>query len=281
MAIKIKKLHKKFGAEILNYKLSKDLNYKSFKEILKTFNEYGILLFRNQNLSIKNQVTFGRKFGKVLIHAVNQNHAKGHPEIYLLSNLDNKGRPSGKHPDQGSLYWHTDGSWRKITGQATIMVADIIPSKGGETHFCCMENAYDSLNDSMKMKIDDLFAIHNLDFSRNRRHGHDPLSKKQKNNAPPVIHPVVRTHPNTSRKSLFLGDHAEYIEDMDYSKGRNFIERLNKLATKTKFIYKHKYKEGDVLVWDNRRLLHKGTKYDTSKEKRVMRRTTIIGEVPK
>ena len=281
MAIKIKKLHKKFGAEILNYKLSKDLNYKSFKEILKTFNEYGILLFRNQNLSIKNQVTFGRKFGKVLIHAVNQNHAKGHPEIYVLSNLDNKGKPSGKHPDQGSLYWHTDGSWRKITGQATIMVADIIPSKGGETHFCCMENAYDSLSDIMKLKIDDLFAIHNLDFSRNRRHGHDPLSKKQKNNAPPVIHPIVRTHPNTKRKSLFLGDHAEYIEDMDYSKGRNFIERLNKLATKTKFIYKHKYKEGDVLVWDNRRLLHKGTKYDTANVKRVMRRTTIIGEAPK
>ena len=281
MAIKIKKLHKKFGAEILNYKLSKDLNHKSFKEILKTFNEYGILLFRNQNLSIKNQVTFGRKFGKVLIHAVNQNHAKGHPEIYVLSNLDNTGKPSGKHPDQGSLYWHTDGSWRKITGQATIMVADIIPSKGGETHFCCMENAYDSLSDNMKLKINILFAIHNLDFSRNRRHGHDPLSKKQKNNAPPVIHPIVRTHPNTSRKSLFLGDHAEYIEDMDYSKGRNFIERLNKLATKTKFIYKHKYKEGDVLVWDNRRLLHKGTKYDTANVKRVMRRTTIIGEAPK
>ena len=281
MAIKIKKLHNKFGAEILNYKLSKDLNHKSFKEILKTFNEYGILLFRNQNLSIKNQVTFGRKFGKVLIHAVNQNHAKGHPEIYVLSNLDNNGQPSGKHPDQGSLYWHTDGSWRKITGQATIMVADIIPSKGGETHFCCMENAYNSLSDNIKLNIDDLFAIHNLDFSRTRRHGHDPLSKKQKNNALPVIHPIVRTHPNTKRKSLFLGDHAEYIEDMDYSKGRNFIERLNKLAIKTKFIYKHKYKEGDVLVWDNRRLLHKGTKYDTANVKRVMRRTTIIGEAPK
>ena len=141
MSLQVKKLHKKFGAEIINLDLSKSLNNKYFKEILKNFNEYGILLFRNQNLSIKNQVIFGRKFGKVLIHAVNQNHAKEHPEIYVLSNLDNKGQPSGKHPDQGSLYWHTDGSWRKITGQATIMVADIIPSKGGETHFCCMENA--------------------------------------------------------------------------------------------------------------------------------------------
>ena len=280
MHLQLKKLHKKFGTEIINFNLSKKLNNQYFKEILKTFDQYGILLFSNQNLSIKNQVIFGRKFGKVLIHAVNQNHAKEHPEIYVLSNLDNNGLPSGKHPDQGSLYWHTDGSWRKNTGQATIMVADIIPSKGGETHFCCMEKAYDSLSNSMKLKIDDLFAIHNLDFSRTRRHGHDPLSKKQKNNAPPVKHPVVRTHPSTKRKSLFLGDHAEYIEGMDYLKGRNLIEQLNKLATKSNFIYKHKYKEGDVLVWDNRRLLHKGTKYDTAKEKRVMRRTTIIGEAP-
>ena len=91
MSLKIKILHKKFGAEIINFDLSKSLNNKYFKEILKNFNEYGILLFRNQNLSIKNQVIFGRKFGKVLIHAVNQNHAKGHPEIYVLSNLDNNG----------------------------------------------------------------------------------------------------------------------------------------------------------------------------------------------
>ena len=115
MHLQLKKLHKKFGTEIINFNLSKKLNNQYFKEILKTFNQYGILLFSNQNLSIKNQVIFGRKFGKVLIHAVNQNHAKEHPEIYVLSNLDNNGLPSGKHPDQGSLYWHTDGSWRKNT----------------------------------------------------------------------------------------------------------------------------------------------------------------------
>ena len=281
MTIEIKKLNQKFGAEIINFNLSKDLNNKSFKEILFTFNEYGILLFRKQNLSIENQVIFGRKFGKVLIHAVNQYHAKGHPEVYVLNNLDDKGNPSGKHPDRGSLYWHTDGSWRKITGQATIMVADIIPSIGGETQFCCMENAYASLENSMKQKIAELSAVHNLDFSRNRRHGHEPLTKEQKNKVPPVTHPIVRTHPITKRKSLFLGDHAEYIENMDYEKGREFIEILNKLAINPKFIYTHKYNEGDVLAWDNRRLLHRGMKYDTAKEKRVMRRTTILGEIPK
>ena len=108
MSLQLKKLNQKFGVEIVNFNLSVDLNNKSFKEILFTFNEYGILLFRKQNLTIENQVIFGRKFGKVLIHAVNQNHAKGHPEVYALNNLDDKGNPSGKHPDQGSLYWHTD-----------------------------------------------------------------------------------------------------------------------------------------------------------------------------
>ena len=169
----------------------------------------------------------------------------------------------------------------KITGQATIMVADIIPSIGGETQFCCMENAYASLDNTMKQKISELSAVHNLDFSRNRRHGHDPLSKEQKKTVPPVTHPIVRSHPITNRKSLFLGDHAEYIEYMHYEKGREFIETLNKLAINSKFIYTHKYIEGDVLAWDNRRLLHKGMKYDTAKEKRVMRRTTILGEIPK
>ena len=281
MSLQFKKLHQNFGVEIINFNLSKDLNNNSYKEILFAFNEYGILLFRSQNMSIENQVIFGRKFGKVLIHAVNQYHAEGHPEVYVLSNLDDKGNPSGKHPDQGSLYWHTDGSWRKNTGQATIMVADIIPSKGGETQFCCMENAYASLDNYMKQKSSELSAVHNLDFSRNRRHGHDPLTKEQKNKVPPVTHPIVRSHPITNRKSLFLGDHAEYIENMDYEKGREFIETLNKLAINSKYIYTHKYVEGDVLVWDNRRLLHKGMKYDTAKEKRVMRRTTILGEVPK
>jgi len=281
MSIAIKKLNKKFGVEIINFNLSKDLNKYTFKEILYAFNHYGILLFRKQNLSIKKQVMLGRKFGKVQIHVVNQNHAEGHPEIYLLSNLDDKGNPSGKHPDQGSLHWHTDGSWRKKTGKATIMVADIIPSKGGETKFCCMENAYIFLSTRIKNKISNMYAIHNLDFSRKRRHGHDPLSKEQKNKVPPVIHPVVRTHPITKRKSLFLGDHAQYIEGMDYKKGRRFIEKLNKLAIDSKYVYTHKYKKGDVLAWDNRRLLHKGMKYNTFEDKRVMRRTTVLGEIPR
>lgn len=281
MSISIKKLSKKFGIEIINFNLSKDLNKNTFKEILYAFNHYGLLLFRKQNLSIKKQVTLGRKFGKVQIHVVNQNHSEGHPEIYLLSNLDEKGNPLGQHPDQGSLHWHTDGSWRKKSGQATIMVADIIPSKGGETKFCCMESAYIDLSDSIKNKISNMYAVHNLDFSRNRRHGHDPLSREQKNKAPPVTHPIVRTHPITKRKSLFLGDHAEYIKNMDYKKGRRFIEKLNKLAIDSKYVYTHKYNKGDVLAWDNRRLLHKGMKYNTFKYKRVMRRTTIVGAIPR
>ena len=280
MPIEIIKLNKNFGAEIINFDLSKNLN-NFFLDILNAFNEYGLLIFRNQSLSVKKQVVFGRKFGKVQIHVVNQYHDKEHPEIYVLSNLDKKGNPSGKHPDQGSLYWHTDGSWRKKTGKATIMVADIIPSKGGETKFCCMENAYYFLHKRIKNKIIKMYAIHDLNFSRNRRHGHDPLSKYQKDKVPPVTHPVVRTHPVTKRKSIFLGDHAEYIKGMNYNQGRKFIERLSKIIIDPKNVYTHKYSKGDVLIWDNRRLLHKGMKYNTSKEKRVIRRTTVLGEIPK
>lgn len=280
MFLEFEKLNPVYGVEVKNFNLSSDLNNHSFKEIINAFNNFGILLFRKQEISIENQVKLGRKFGEVQVHVVDQYHAKGHPEVYFLTNLDDDGNPTGNHPDQGSLYWHTDGSWRKRTGQATIMVADIIPKKGGETKFCCMENAYARLDNNTKEKILKLNAVHNLDFSRTRRHGHDPLSKKQKNKVPPVSHPIIRRHPETRRKSLFLGDHAEYIEGMDYDTGRKLIEDLNSRAIISELVYTHQYKSGDVIVWDNRRLLHKAMPYDTAREKRVMRRTTILGDVP-
>ena len=144
------------------------------------------------------------------MHVLSQYHGyKDHPEIYMLSNLDKDGKPSGKHPDRGTLYWHTDGSWKERTGQATMMYSEIVPASGGETEFADMYSAYDHLPAAMKAKIEGRRAIHNFDFSRTRRHGEDPLTAEQKAKVPPVAHPIVRTHPQSGRKAIFLGDHAE------------------------------------------------------------------------
>jgi len=280
MVLNLNRLNPHFGAEITGLDLADGFSDETFGPISQAFIDFGLVVIRDHELSMPDQVDLGRRFGEVQIHVMDQYQRDDYPEIYFLTNLDDDGNPSGAHPDQGTLYWHTDGSWRDRTGQATIMVADEVPAVGGETHFCCMEAAYNALDEATKRQISNLRSVHSLDFSRNRRHAHDPLTEAQKSAIPPVAQPVTRIHPLTGRKSLFLGDHAEYIEGMDYADGRRFIDELNDRAVRPEFVYAHTYRTGDVVIWDNRRLLHKSTPYDTATERRVMRRTTVLGDVP-
>jgi len=273
-------LHGSLGAEVLDLDLSRAVDEGTFARLYDAFLAHQLLLFRNQDLPPAAQVAFARHFGEVQIHVMNQYHADGHPELYRLSNLDAQGRPSGAHPDQGTLCWHTDGSWRERTGLATILYAEVVPTEGGETHFCDMYAAWEALPPERQQQLLPLQAIHSLDFSRNRRHGHEPMSAEQKRQVPPVPHPLVRTHPETGRRCLFLGDHAECIAGMDYDAGRALVEEINLAAIDAERVYAHRWTPGDLVVWDNRCLLHRATSYDTAREPRVMRRATILGDRP-
>ena len=253
-----------------------------FGAIYSAFLRYRVLVFPPQELAPGRQVDFARRFGEVQVHVMNQYHADGYPELYRLSNLDENGRPNGRHPDKGTLAWHTDGSWQRVTGQATIIYGEVMPEAGagGETHFCDMYGAYERLSAKWKARIAGLRAVHNLDFSRNRRHGEDPLTDEQRRARPPVDHPVVRTHPETGRKCLYLGDHAEYIVGLPYDEGRSLIEELNALAIHPDLSYEHRWTPRELIVWDNRCVLHRATPYDAATQGRVIRRCTVLGEVP-
>ena len=279
-ALAVRRLTPHLGAEISGVDLGRDLSADVFTAVYEAFLRYQVLLFPPQDLPPARQVAFGRGFGELQIHVMNQYHADGHPELYRLSNLDENGKPSGKHPDKGTLAWHTDGSWQRITGQATIIYGEVMPAQGGETHFCDMYGAYERLSPQWKKRIAGLRAVHNLDFSRNRRHGEDPLTEAQRRAKPPVDHPVVRTHPETGRKCLYLGDHAEYIVGMPYDAGRALIEELNALAVHADLTYEHRWTEGQLLAWDNRCVLHRATAFDTATQPRVIRRCTVLGERP-
>lgn len=278
--IEIRPLCECFGAEIVGIDLAQPVDDALYARIHSAFLERQLLLFRDQDLSPGNHVALGRRFGEVQVHVMNQYHADGFPELYFLTNLDEQGKPSGRHPDKGTLAWHTDGSWRRVTGQATMLYAIEIPGEGGETHFCDMYGAYAALSDEMKSRLADARALHNLDFSRSRRHGEDPMTEAQKREVPPVDHPVVRTHPETGRKCIFLGDHAETIIGLDYEQGRKLVEEINALAIRPELTYRHRWRKRDLVIWDNRCLMHRSTPYDTTRERRVMRRCTILGEVP-
>ena len=278
-ALRLRRLEGGLGAEVLGLQVA-DVDDATFPALYSAFLEHQLLLFRGQVLPPAAQVAFARRFGEVQVHVMDQYHASEYPELYTLSNLDASGRPSGKHPDRGTLAWHTDGSWRRATGQATMLYAEQIPSSGGGTSFADMYSAYEALDPAERAELARLRAIHNLNFSRNRRHGEEPMTEAQRAAVPPVGHPIVRTHPETGRKCIFLGDHAETIEGMDYAEARRFIDALNERIVAAARIYTHRWRPGDFMVWDNRCLLHKAESYDTAHEPRVIRRCTVIGDVP-
>ena len=268
------------GAEVLGVDLASGVDDDSFRAIRAAFLTHQVLLFDARDLPPARQVEFARRFGEVQIHVMNQYHADGYPELYRLSNLDADGRPNGRHPDRGTMSWHTDGSWQRVTGQATILYAEVASAEGGETHFCDMYGAYDRLSPAWKARLAGMRAIHNLDFSRTRRHGDDPLTDEQRRARPPVDHPIVRTHAESGRRCVFLGDHAESIVGMPYDAGRALIEELNALIVHDDLTYRHRWSAGQLIAWDNRCVLHRATPYDPAVQRRVIRRCTVLGEVP-
>ena len=277
----IEPLHPAFGCEIRGLSLEDAVAPDLFGKLYEAFLDYQLILFRDVDLPPATQVALARRFGEVQVHVMNQYHGYAeYPEIYKLTNMDENGRPNGKHPDRGTLHWHTDGSWRGRRGLATMMYSEIVPGSGGQTEFADMYCAYDRLPDDWKTRLDGLNAIHNLDFSRTRRHGHDPMTDAQKKEVPPVPHPIVRVHPETGRKAIFLGDHAETVEGMDYEAGRGLIEKLNTMIISDDLVYSHSWTPGQCIVWDNRCLLHRAMPFDTAAELRVMRRCTTLGETP-
>jgi taurine dioxygenase len=278
--IQIRKLTPHFGAEVIGLDLSVPMSSEDFEHIRNLFLEYQLLYFGQQQLSDSDHVRVGQQFGTLQVHVMNQYHANQHPELYRLSNVGADGKPNGQYPDKGTLAWHTDASWQSLTGQATLIYCEIAAKQGGETHFCDAYGLYDRLSPDWKERLQNKKAVHSLDFSRNRRHGHQPMTEDQRAAVPPVEHPILRTHPDTNRKSLYLGDHAEYVKDVPYEEGRQWIDELNTIGAEDELVYRHQWSDHDFLVWDNRCLLHKVMEYDAATEKRIVRRCTVIDPRP-
>ncbi len=270
----------RLGARIVGVDLARGIGSEHFRALYDAFLRHQVLVFPAHELPLAAQVAFARQFGQVQVHVMSMYHADGFPELYRLTNLDAEGRPNGKHPDKGTLVWHTDGSWRRVTGQATIIYGEIVPETGGETWFCDTYGAYERLSDAWKKRIAGMVAVHNLDFSRTRRHGTDLMTDAQKKEAPPVEHPVVRRHPETGRTCLYLGDHAEWVVGMPYDEGRALIDELNALAIHDDLVYRHRWQPRQLIVWDNRCTMHRATEYDPHTQRRVVRRCTVLGEEP-
>lgn len=275
-------LHPVLGCEITGITLEQAESPALFAKVYEAFLEYQLIVFHDVDLPPATQVAFARNFGEVQVHVLSDHYGiKDHPEIYRLSNLDRDGNPSGKHPDKGTLYWHTDGSWRERTGQATMMYSEIVPDIGGETEFADMYSAYALLPAAMKRRIEGRRAIHNLDFSRSRRHGEDLLTAEQKAKVPPIAHPIVRTHPETGRKALYINiGHTVHFKDMTEAESAPLLNFLFEHQTKPEFTCRFNWRVGSLAFWDNRCALHNPVN-DYHGFRRVMHRVTLAGDTPR
>jgi len=272
----IRPLDAVMGAEISGLDVSRALSATRLAQLERAFNDYKVLCFRDQRLTADSLVAFTHNWGLPGEHTMPGQLRDGITQVNIASNADENGQPNGKHPDPTAMRWHTDRSWRPDPVTATLLYGVEVPSQGGDTLFCNTAMAYEALPDAMKRRIDDMKVIHSVDYSR--KTGGGPLATEYELRiAPPQAHPLARVHPVTGKRALYLGCHAWKIEGMSDDAGRQLIDELMEFAVQDAFVYRHKWRRHDLLMWDNRCTFHAATPYDAAKELRTMYRTVVAG----
>ncbi|MGE0222922.1 MAG: TauD/TfdA dioxygenase family protein [Acetobacteraceae bacterium] len=269
------------GIEITDIDLSRPLSDGSRDRLLATFRAHPVMVFRNQRLDREQQFDFTTHFGEVETKHVGRFvDSERYTAVHTVSNLDENGNPSDVLRERGNYYWHSDKSYHAVPSLMTMLHAVELPPKGGETQFANLAMAYAALPEAMKQRIAGLRAEHSWEASR-RNSDSRPATEEQKRERPPVQHPLVRTHPDTGAKVLYLGNHASHIVGWPYKEGHALLAELLAHATQGRFVYTHAWRTGDLVMWDNRCLVHRAlTHQDMGSHRRVLHRTVVTGTVP-
>ena len=269
------------GAEIRGIDVSKPILPGVRDLILDAFVAHHVLVFRDQKITKDQQYAFTLNFGEIEEHVGRLQSGKKYPLVHTVTNLDETtGEPTATPRTHGNYFWHTDKSYHAVPSLMTMLHVVQVPPKGGDTLFANMNMAYDALPDAKKTQLDSLRAVHSWEASR-RNTGNIPATEEQKRERPPVVHPVVRTHPVTGRKSLYLGMHVSHIEGMPEVEGKALMDELLERGTVDAHVYRHQWRPGDLVLWDNRCLMHKADRnFDMAAHARVLHRTVIKGTIP-
>lgn len=274
-AFRVEPLSPVLGASIAGLDLREPLSEATKRAVYEAFLRYHVLCFRDQHLDQDQQIAFTEQFGTLERHMA-MNRGKQHPLVHIVTNLGADGKPSGQ---VASTKWHSDKSFRPLPSLATILHALVMPPDGGETCFANMVAAYEALPAPERAELDRIRVVHCWEISRARAGA--KATPEEIADAPPMTHPLVRTIPETGRKALFMGEHAVYFEGQPEEVGRARIEALTAHAVQERFIYRHKWTLGDLVMWDNRCLLHcANTNFDAARFPRVLQRTCLRGTAP-
>jgi alpha-ketoglutarate-dependent 2,4-dichlorophenoxyacetate dioxygenase len=288
MAVAIRPLHPVFVGEVAGVDCREPLGTAEVAAIDAGMDEYAVLVLRDQNISDEEQIAFTRHFGELESYA-----SPGHirtrgeqrlgPGIADFSNLDRDGGIMSAEDrvwffKLGDRLWHSDSSFRPIPAKYSILSGRVIPSWGANTEFADMRAAYDALDDRTKAEIEDLVCEHSLKYSREAI-GFTDLTAEEIAAFRPVRQRLVRTHPSSGRKSLFLASHAGAILGWTIPEARMFLRDLTEHATQREFVYSHAWRPHDLVMWDNRTTMHRARRFDRN-EVRDVRRTTLAGDAP-
>jgi len=277
LGFQIRELRKGFGAEILGLDLATS-DDETMDDAVRAFNLHGAVLLRDQHMAPADLVRFIARFNEPEGHTLQQYTLPGYPNIYILSNKVVDGKPIGAHND--GVGWHTDYSYKEIPVMATMLYAVEVPAEGSDTLLADLCAAYDALPQEKRRALDPLVVHHSYQmFMQNREHGRMDLSDELKAQNPDVFHPLIRVHPTNGRRALWASTGTvKGIVGMDEGDALRLIDELVEFITQDQFVYRHQWRPGDLLVWDNRCTLHTGTLYDDKKYDRLMHRLWAKGE---
>jgi alpha-ketoglutarate-dependent 2,4-dichlorophenoxyacetate dioxygenase len=284
MALSIRPIHAEFAGEVSGVDITRPTTREEVMAIEAGMDRYAVLVFRDQQLTDEQQIAFTLNFGEL-------EHTRGNaitrpaemrldPAFADVSNLDKNDQPLARDSRRrlyalGNRLWHSDSSFRAVPATYSLLSGRIVVDRGGDTEFADMRAAYDALDDATKAEVEELICEHSLMFSRGQL-GFTEFSPDEREAMRPVRQRLVRTHPMTGRRSLFLAAHIGTIAGWPVPEARAFIRDLMEHATQPQFVYAHKWRQHDLVMWDNRQVMHRVRRFDDTRVRDV-RRTTVGG----
>ena len=278
MALKLRRLSHALGAEICGIDVSKPMSEAFFGDIYRAFLQYGILLFRDQDITREQHIEFSRRFGELDRHdALPRDRHPRYPELLMVTN---EPKPDGSPSDTKytGRQWHSDLSFTTAPSLGSLLRSYVVPEVGGDTLFANMSVSYDALSNGMKALIANLHGVH-LSGTRKIANSESgvPRADEQRRLNPPVAQPVVRVHPETGKKALYVGEKVKRIDGMTDEESRPLIDYLVEHATRPEFVYRHQWKQHDIVAWDNRCVMHQALGDFDETQLRHLERTTVLG----
>ena len=267
------------GAQVYGVDLKLPLPDAVFAEIESAWNKYAVLIFPGQFLDAEHHVAFTRRFGNL---EKKINELGGNAAVDVMSNLDENGQPVS--PDsalaayfRGDTFWHTDSAFKPVPAKASLLLAQRVPATGGDTEFADMRAAYDALDDTRRVWLSERRAVHSYCYGQGLNRGLEVHTREELEALPPVQHPIVRVHPVTRRPSLYLGRYITHIVDEPERQSRKMLADLGEWACQPPRTFRYRWAVGDLALWDNRCVLHRGCGYPPD-QARIMARTTVAGD---